>query len=325
MLILTRSDVLSLLDMGRVIEAVDGAHRALATGAGTDLGPVSLAVPSSSMLLLPMCSTVPEGFGGVKLLTDYAAESGDTRRQQSTVALVNTVSGTCEAVLDGGAITRFRTAAASAVATRHLARPDAEVLGFVGAGALARTHLLALISVRRISRVLVWSRSTSTGSGFAEFARTQGVEVEVCDSPESVVSKADVVCTLTPSKTPVVLGRWFHPGLHVNVVGAPPRPEYREVDTDGIRCSRVVVDSVAVASKKAGDLLIPLAERAIDRRHFEIELGDVLIGRRTPRTRDDDVTLFKSVGIAVQDIATAVQVLELARQKGVGHHVELTS
>lgn len=326
MLVLTRSEIASVLDMDQVIDAVERAHGALSSGRAADLGPVMLPVPRSSALLVPMAGAIPEGAGGVKLLTDTPENAHRGRpTQQSTIVLVDTATGACEAFLDGAAITAYRTAAASAVATKHLARSGPAILGFVGAGALARAHLLAIRCVRPVTGVLVWSRSPATAAAFAAFATEQGVPTTVFGSAQGVVEGADIVCTLTPSPTPIVKGEWFRPGLHLNAVGSPPRPEYREIDTEGVRRSRVVVDSVKVASHKSGDLLIPLAEKAIDRAHFREELGQLVTHERPGRANDREITLYKSVGIAVQDIATARLVVAAARQKGLGTDVALSS
>jgi ornithine cyclodeaminase/alanine dehydrogenase len=272
-----------------------------------------------------MVGALPEGAGGVKLLTDTPENSRSTRpTQQSTIVLVNTATGACEAFLDGAAITAYRTAAASAVATKYLARTGPAILGFVGAGALARAHLLAIRCVRPVTSVLVWSRSSATAAAFAAFATEQGAPTRVLSSAQGVVEGADIVCTLTPSPTPVVKGEWFRPGLHLNAVGSPPRADYREIDTEGIRRSRVVVDSVKVVSHKSGDLLIPLAEQAIDRAHFSDELGQLVTHERPGRAGDHEITLYKSVGLAVQDIATARLVVAAARQKGLGTDIVLS-
>lgn len=325
MLVLTRSEITSVLDMGQVIDAVEQAHGALADGRGADLGPVVLPVPRSSALLVPMVGALPGGAGGVKLLADTPDNARRARpTQQSTIVLVDTETGACEAFLDGAAITAYRTAAASAVATKYLARSGPAVLGLVGAGALARAHLLAIACVRPLSAVVVWSRSAATAGSFAAFAHDHGAPVRVLSSAQAVVEGADIVCTLTPSPTPVVKGEWFRPGLHLNAVGSPPRPSYREIDSEGIRRSRVVVDSVAVVSHKAGDLLIPLAEKAIDRDHFAEELGQLVTHERPGRANDGEITLYKSVGLAVQDIATARLVLAAARGKGLGTEIALS-
>lgn len=324
MLLLTRSEVASLLDMTAVIEAVEQAHADLARGQGWDLGPVSVPVDGSSALLVPMAASIPGGSAGVKVLTDTPANPAQLLpRQQSTIVLVDTGTGACEAVLDGAAITAHRTAAASAVATKYLARNDARVIGLVGAGRLARAHLEAIRLVRPVEQVLVWSRSAATSNALAAWAEATGLVVKVSEGPQEVVSASDIVCTLTPSPVPLVNGSWFRPGLHVNAVGAPPRPDHREIDTEGIRRSRVVVDSFAVASHKAGELVIPLHEGAITEAHFRDELGQVVVGQRPARTGADQVTLYKSVGLGIQDVATARLVVAGARRTGTGTDVPL--
>ena len=154
---------------------------------------------------------------------------------------------------------------------------------------------------------------------------SDGQQIQVATSPQDVVASSDILCTLTPSSTPVVLGEWFHPGLHVNAVGSPPRPDHREIDTEGIRRSRVIVDSFNVASRESGNVLIPLAEGAISESHFSDELGHVLIGERTGRAGPEEITLFNSVGLAIQDVVTIRLVLAAVRDQGLGIHVDLAS
>jgi ornithine cyclodeaminase/alanine dehydrogenase len=148
---------------------------------------------------------------------------------------------------------------------------------------------------------------------------------EVVDTPEQVVSSSDILCTLTPSRTPVVRGAWFRPGLHVNAVGSPPRRDYREIDTEGICRSRVVVDSFRAACQSSGDVLIPLAEGAISETHFGDELGQIIIRERPARTDADEITLYNSTGIGVQDIVTARLVVASARRAGLGTEIALST
>ena len=325
MLILTRSDITSVLEIEDVIEVVEGGHADLSTGAGVDLGSLSGQLPGSSALMIPMAAIVAAGSGGVKLLTDTPENQGRSLpRQMSTIALVNTYSGVCEAFLDGAAITQLRTAAASAVATKLLAREDASVLGFIGAGALARSHLRAIRATRHVDQVVVWSRTAETASSFVRFAEELGVKVKALASPEKITTTSDILCTLTPSREPIVFGRWFRPGLHINAAGSPPRRDHREIDSLGIQRSRVVVDLLEVALRKAGDLNVPLSEGVITRHHFEDELGQVINGERPRRKNDEEITLFKSVGIATQDIATARLAVSIARSRGIGTEINLS-
>lgn len=324
-LVLTKSDVASVLVIGDVIDVVEQAHAALASGQAVEPGRPAVALPDSSSVLMPMAAAVgPRRAIGVKLLTDSPDNPARlAARQQSTIVLVDAETGACEAFLDGSVITLFRTAAASAVATRYLANPDGGVLGLVGAGAQARAHLAAIRTIRPVERVVVWSRSRSTAARFAGECADPALTVDVVDTPEQVVRAANVLCTLTPGRGPIVRGDWFGPGLHVNAVGAPPRPDHREIDTEGIRRSRVVVDSFAVATGESGDVMIPLAERAITEDHVRDEIGQVIVGTRPGRGHARQVTLYKSVGLGIQDIATARLVVDLARQKDIGQHIEL--
>lgn len=326
MLILTRSVISSLLEMDKVIAAVEQAHCELATGQGAELRPASVAVPSSSALLVPMVAALSGGAGTAKLLTD----TPDNARlslpvQRSTIMFINTVNGMCEAILDGAAITRCRTAAASAVATKHLSREDSSALGFIGAGVLARSHFLAIKLVRPIQQVVVWSRHRSTATTFAEQVSGQVEQVRVAASPQEVVAASDILCTLTPSPTPVIRGEWLQPGLHVNAVGSPPRPDHREVDAEGIRRSRVIVDSFDLAAHESGNVLMALAEGAISKEHFRDELGQVITGQRVGRSSPEEITLYNSVGLAVQDVAAVRLVMAAARDRGLGIQVDLAS
>lgn len=325
-LALTHSEILDVLDMAEVIEVVEQAHAALATGRAYQPDREAVALPNSSALLVPMIATVtPHAAAGIKVLTD--APNNRERGlsvQQTLIVLVDPVTGRYEAVLHGAAITLFRTAAASAVATRHLANSSGGTLGLVGAGAQARAHLKAVRLVRPVDDVLVWSRSRATCDSFVVDMKGHGVSITIADSVEEVVRGADVLCTLTPSREPHVRGEWFQPGQHVNAVGAPPRVDHREIDTAGIVRSRVVVDSRPVAMAESGDVMIPVSERAITREHFSVELGEVIAGLAEGRRAPDEVTLFNSVGLGIQDMATARLVVDKARAKGLGLELDLS-
>lgn len=326
-LVLTRSDVTEVIDMAEVIEAVEAAHRALTVGDAMQPARAAFQLAGHEALVVPMVAGIGSArVAGVKLMTDTPANRAAGRPvQQSAVLLVDLSTGAPEALVDGGLLTRFRTAAASAVATRHLSREDASCLGFIGTGGLARAHLEAIRLVRPVDRVVAWSRTVATASAFAEHARLQGVAVEVVDSPEAVVARADIVCTLTPSHEPVLEGAWLRPGMHVNAVGAPPRDDHREIDDEGVRRCRVVVDSVEVAREESGDVLIPYRNGVIGLHDFDVELGDVIAGRRPGRTDREEITLYNSVGLPIQDMAAVRVVVDKARAKGLGRDIDLGS
>lgn len=165
--------------------------------------------------------------------------------------------------------------------------------------------------------MLVWSRTAENAARFAAATTAEtGLTVKVMASAEEVVRSADVVCALTATRTPTVCGAWFAPELHVNAVGPPPRGEYREIDSDGIARSRVIVDSFEAALAESGDMLVPLHERRITRDHFRDELGQVIIGSRPGRQSTEEITLYNSFGVGIQDIAARNLAVKLARQAG---------
>lgn len=323
-LILTRAEILSVLKIDDTIEVVQRAHAALASQSAVQPERANVQIPGSPSLMIPMVAATGPKAAGVKLLMDTPSNlARNLPTQQSTIVLVNPETGRCEAFLDGGGITLLRTAAASAVATRHLARSGPAVLGLIGAGAQARAHLAAIQCVREVDHVLVWSRTTATAARFADESAAGGVRVSVAASPEEVVRHADILCTLTPSQMPIVRGEWFPAGLHINAVGAPPRRDHREIDTLGIVRSHVVVDSYDTAIEESGDVMIPVSEGAITLDHFRVELGEVINGTRPGRRDDTEITLYNSVGVGIQDIATARLAVDLAREAGLGTEIAL--
>ena len=325
MLLLTRAEIVGLLSIDAVITAVESAFAAVARGTAVEGLRVATPLPGSDAVLIPMSGAVgPLGAAGLKLLTDAPANPARGRpRQQSVILLLDPLTHAVEALLDGAEITRLRTAAASAVATRHLSRPDSSTLGLIGAGALAHAHLAAVAAVRPIRRVLVWSRSQASREDFAAAHGGGPLEVLPVGTAEEVARSADVLCTLTPAREPVVRGAWLPEGVHVNAVGAPPRAEYREIDTDVIRRSRVVLDNRAVALGESGALVHAL-DAGVDLAHVRDELGQVIVGQVPGRTGARQLTLYNSVGLGIQDLATARLLVGRARAAGLGTEVPLT-
>ncbi len=243
------------------------------------------------------------------------------------VLLFDAEFGTLLAIADASSITAIRTAAVSGLATRLLANEAASTLAILGAGVLALPHLAAVSAVRPIRRVQVWSRSGATAGSraqrFAARARMEfDVDVVVHTTVEDAVRDAAVVCTLTSSREPVLEGRWLRPGVHVNAVGASLRTA-RELDTDAVTRARLFGDRRESVLAESGDVLIPIAEGAIDERHLVGELGDILAGRIVGRTAPDDITLFKSLGLAVEDVAALRFIHTRALATGRGIAVEL--
>ena len=241
----------------------------------------------------------------------------------ATILLIDPPTGVLRAVLDGRLITEMRTGAVSAAATDRLARREARVFAMLGAGVQARSHVEALREVRPPAEVRVWSRTQAGAERFASETRERlGVRVTVAASPEQAVRGADVLCTVSGSTTPIVEAAWLAPGAHINSVGAP-RPDWRELATDVVRRARLFVDSREGALAEAGDVIGPIREGAITERHIIAEIGEVFAGRRPGRERPDELTLFKSLGMAVEDVAAARFAYASAQAKGIGEEIRL--
>ena len=326
-LLLSRSDIQGLVTMAEVVAAVEAAHADVSAGSAAQPAAVALSLPSSSAAFLAMPALADrQGLAVVKLLADIPDNAARSLPvQRSVIVLVSQETGAPAAILHGQIPTRIRTAAASAVASRHLSRPDSRVLGLVGAGALAVEHVRSHLEVRPIERVVVWSRTSATVFRFMEqiAADFPNLLVDHAASPAAVFAEADIVCTLTPSREPVVEGACFKPGQHVNAVGAPPRPDHREIDSAGMARARVFLDSVDMAMHDSGDLLLAIADGAITKEEAATELGDVITGAAAGRTSPDEITLFNSVGLAIQDLAIGGLLIERAREKGVGQEINL--
>ena len=301
------------VDLGELIDTVRMLHTDLALGHAEQPVPTIIETGPATVLLPMVATSRRLGLTAVKVMTDAPGNtSADGPVQQSTVLLLDAETGRRLALLPGATGTRMRTAATSAVATDALARPESRVLGLIGAGPLAVEHVAAVRRVRPIDTVVVWSRTPVRVAAFSDALgrrdhtdRTPPLKVIVATDRRRVVEDADVLCTLTPAREPVVHGEWFHPGLHVNAVGAPPRPDHREIDSAGMARATVVVDSTAVNLAKSGEVRFAISEGAATEAHFRRELGDVLAGLAPGRTSADEVTLFNSVGLALQDLAFA--------------------
>ena len=261
---------------------------------------------------------------GAKVITVYQGNEGsELDSHQGVVMLFNPDNGAPEAILDAISITAIRTAAVSGAATRVMARPEAGDLAILGSGVQARTHLEAMGCARRLRRVRVWSRHPERAREFTAWAQhTLHQHVEPMDSVAGAVDGADLICTVTASAVPVLEGRWIAPGTHINLVGSSVAGT-REIDSAGMARGRLIVDRVESAMKEAGDFLIPGDEGAIRDDHIKGELGDVLAGGLPGRTGADEVTIFKSLGLAIEDLAASDLVLRKASATGAGVVVDL--
>ena len=323
MLVLGKSDLERLLTPAATIEAMRKAFAEYAAGR-CQVPPRVLLTGDRDGLFLVMSASVGTTALGTKLVSSYA-----TNRERglptilSAYVLVDPSTGQPLALLEGAFLTGMRTGATSALAASYLARSDSKVIACFGAGVQAGHQLRCLASVFRVERVLVVGRSRERAERFREtMAKDLGLPVALAPAPTEAVSQADLVTCATTSATPVFAGKDLRPGTHVDAVGAF-RPEMREVDTDTVARARVVVDSYAGAWEEAGDLLIPLQEGAISRSAVRAELAELVTGAKPGRRDREEITLFKSVGFALEDAAAARLAYDLARAAGVGVEVDL--
>jgi len=322
-LIVNQSEVRRLLPVRDCIDVMARAFAALARGEATMPLRQILWLPEKAGALGLMPAHL-SGLGavGLKAVTFFPRNEGtDVDSHQGTVLLFETGRGRLLALLDATSLTAIRTAAVSGLATRLLAREDAAELAMIGSGVEARTHLEAMLSVRRLRRVRVASLSFARARAYAEREGTRhDVEIVPYATAEEAVRGADIVCTVTSAREPVVRGEWLSPGAHVNAVGSSVATA-RELDSETIARSRFFVDHTPAALAEAGDFLIPLANGEIQQSHLLGDLGQLVTGEVSGRTSPADVTVFKSVGLAIEDVAGAHHIYTRARAMGAGQWI----
>ncbi len=319
------ADVNRALPMAEAIEGVKAGYVQLSAGRAQIPLRTPLDVsPDNVTLIMPFYT--PDGGGalGLKLVSVF----GDNVARglpliHSVVLAVDPMTGAPQALIEGGTLTAIRTGAASGAATDVLARPDAAVAAIFGSGVQARRQLEAVCTARSIERVWVYSLA-----GAEEFAAEMAghgpipADIRIAESPRQAVAEADVICTATTSRKPVFDGRDLKPGAHINGIGSFT-PQMQEIDAFAVRRARVVVDSIAAVLAEAGDLIIPLNAGEIGRDHIDTELGEVIAGIKPGRTSPEQITFFKSVGVAVQDAMAAQIILRNGSDLGLGTAIDL--
>lgn len=324
MLVLSRVEVERLLDPDRLIEALAAAMADLSAGRASVPNRVAAEVADAGALFAMPAFLPSAGALTTKLVSLFPGNT-DRPTHQAVIVCFDPGNGTPVALLDGTAITELRTAGCSALATRLLARGDARVLAVLGTGAQARAHGRLVPRVRTFERVLVAGRDRGKAEALAgELGRQLGLPTQAATFEEAVRA-ADVVCACTHSPDPVVRRAWLRPGTHVTSVGF--NTAGREVDAETVRDAVVVVESrtAALAPPPAGanDLLWPIREGVIGPDHVHAELGELVAGTRPGRTSPEQITLYKSVGVAVEDAAAAALALAEARRAGKGAELDL--
>jgi len=328
MLILNRREVESLLDFERLVESLGPAMAELSAGRVSMPARVAAQVREQRGLL----GVMPVFLDAHRILTAKLVsvfpqnESLGLPSHQAVIVVFDAQTGSPRALMDVTFITAARTAAGSTLATRLLARSDSRVLVVVGTGVQARAHARAIPRVRPIQELRVLGRNPRKGAALAEeLARELGLRASVCESGKDAFAGADVVCAATHAVDPVVRGECLQPGMHVNSVGL--NPEGRELDGEAVRRALVVVESraaaLAPAPSGANDLRWPIRDGLVGEDHIHAEIGEVVSGARPGRTSAEQITLYKSVGVAVQDAVAARLVLEAAEHQGVGREVDI--
>ena len=303
--VISAERVHAALEWPALIDALREAFRAGATAPLRASHPVTPA--GDRLLLMPAWDGTSLG---VKIVTVFPGNLPQGLASVSALyLLMDGATGHPLALIDGEALTKRRTAAASALASTYLSRPDSKRLLVVGAGALAPYMALAHSAVRPIERVLVWGRTASRVEATVARLKAEGLAAEVCRDLAAGLAEADIVSCATTAREPIVRGRLVRPGTHVDLVGAFT-PEMRESDDELVRRAEVFVDTFAGALKEAGDLVQPIASGAIAREHVRAELADLVIGRHAGRRSPDEITVFKSVGTALEDLCAARVVYE---------------
>jgi ornithine cyclodeaminase len=330
MLILTARETASVLDLDELRRAVAAAMVDVSEGRASMPARIGAQVAEHDGLLAAMPAYLPSVDGlAAKLVTVFPRNAGTARAtHQAVVVVFDAATGQPSALVDGTSITAARTAAGSAISTERLARDGARVLTILGTGVQAHAHALAVSRVRNFDEVRIWGRNRVRAR---ELAGALASEMQLRVEPEgdlaSACTGADVVCATTHAAEPVVLRQLLEPGTHVTSVGY--NVAGREVDSQTVVDALVVVESrdavLAVPPAGATDLRIPIEEGLITPAHIHAELGELVAGRRDGRTSDEQITLYKSVGVAAQDVAAAALVLASARSRGIGVEIDMDS
>jgi ornithine cyclodeaminase/alanine dehydrogenase len=334
MLILNESDLRSVLEMRDVMAAVEAGFQALARGDVRLPERLRLAIPERKAVMLEMpafsqsrpaagqSATGGECALGSKIVSVF--EQNPARNLdiiQSIYLLFDAETGVPVSVMDGRFITAIRTAATSAVATKFMAPPAPERLAIFGAGVQARFHIDAMMCVARFERVMITSRTAEKARALCDYVReTYSTACDVV-AAEEAASNADLICTCTTARAPLFDGGLLKAATHVNAVGALT-PTTRELDAEAIRRARVIIDAEMGAGKEAGEILIPLAEGIIGAGHVRGTLADVVSGRVAGRESDDEITVFRSCGLAIEDLVTASLAFKKATARGAGVEVK---
>ena len=310
-LFLNEHDVHRLLTMPLAIEAVEDAHKELSLSKAIDIPRQRTRLPKTALHILQGALPSGDAIG-------YKAYTSNRSGVRFLVHVFSASSGVLRVVLEADYLGMMRTGAASGVATKWLARSDAEILGVFGSGWQAEGNIEAVASVRKLRKIKVFSRNKERLAAFClKMSDRLHLDVAPAESPEETVRGSHIISTITTASAPLFDAAWLEPGAHINAAGSNSLIR-REVGEDVLKVSSpIVVDSVDSALREAGDLLPILEKGRLSKRQL-IELGDVILGRHPGRSKAEDITLFESQGMAIQDISVAIRLETLAREQNVG-------
>jgi ornithine cyclodeaminase/alanine dehydrogenase-like protein (mu-crystallin family) len=316
-LLLSEKDVQELLTMPVALAAVEESFARLAQGAAKLHVRRRLDLPEKGFLHYMAAADTVSGYMGMKM---YTSVGGALR---FLVSLYRVATGELLALVEANYLGQMRTGAASGVATKYMANPNASTVGIIGTGLQAKTQLEAMAAVRKLRRVRAFGRDAARRAAFAqEMSARLGVPVEAAASAEEAVREAEIVVAATTASKPVVLGAWLAPGAHVNAIGAN-FPQKRELDDEAVnRAGIIAADSREQSKLEAGDLIRAFGENQ-QRWSMVRELSEIVSGAAEGRTSERQITLFKSNGIATEDVAAAARVYEMALARGAGKRVEM--
>ena len=315
-LLLREKDVTELLDMQTALAAVEEVLRNQAEGRATNRPRTRIAMPASQLQVM----SAGDQRLGIYGLKSYTVSPKGAR---FFVLLYESTTGDLVAMMEADRLGQMRTGAASGIATKFMARPDADTVGIYGTGWQAESQLLAVCAVRQIKSIKAYSRKPENRAAFAEkMTALLGVEVTPVATPEEAARGQSILITITTGREPVLKGAWIEPGAHINVAGSNYLSK-AEIDIETVRrAALIAVDSIEQSKIEAGDLL-PAIERGVTSWEAIAELGQIVAGRSPGRASEQDITLFKSSGIALEDIATALRLYHLARERGIGEEISL--
>lgn len=318
-LIINQKQVPNLISMKECIQLMETTLKELSLG--NALQPLRTVIPIEEKKVIGLMPSYLKNLNicGIKSLTVFSDNHGTKYdAHQGVILLHSATNGYLKAIVDATSITGIRTAAASGVATDILSNKDASELAILGAGTQAYAHIEAMLLVRNIKSITVWTPFREECQAFAKKVTDSfGVITSAPKTAAEAVKSADIICTTTPSRNPILMGRWVKKGAHINAIGACS-PDTRELDSDLVASSKVFVDRIESTLNESGDLLIPIKEGLIGENHILGEIGNILTQKIAGRTSKNEITLFKGLGLAIEDLATANFVYEKALQTNTG-------